>query len=409
MFNRRKKVEDVFTPRNPKVNHKMYIHRPDLEISLIRKIEGTKHIIIYGESGCGKSWLYKKVLSDKKIGYGLINLAKAKRMGSITNVFKDEIAKKVEFEKTSYTDTKTGEVSGGLLKGGLEKQNNYSKIYGDPVREYIKLYKQKNTIIVFDNLESIFNSPTLMEEFGDILTLLDDVDYKAKFLIVGVPSEVIEYFSSRELLKTVANRLTQLKEVKGLNYEQVIEFVKKGFRDELEVKLSESELNRITEHVFWVTSGIPQKLQEYCKTLGFEIQDNDWQYTNDMLNIVDKKWILDSLHKNYAVISGMMNSIETDIGRRNQVLYCLGKLDKTCFRAQEIEKLLREEFKISTKDRRLNVSLILNDLAEWVNSFIKKNKNEYIITDKEYILCIRLMLQKTKEEKVEKLDIENIM
>lgn len=408
MFNKRKKVQDVFTPRNHEVNHNMYIHRPELEKSLIRKIEGTKHVIMYGESGCGKSWLYKKVLSDKKIKYGIINLAKAKRMGSITNVFRDEIANRVKFEKTSYTDIEKAEIGGGFLKGELGNQNNYCKIYGDPVREYIRLYKQKNTIIVFDNLESIFSSSKLIEEFGDILTLLDDEDYKEKFLIVGVPSEVIQYFSSRELLKTVANRLTQLKEVKGLNCEQVKEFVEKGFRNELEVKLNESELNEITKHVFWVTNGTPQKLQEYCKLLGFEIQDNGWEYTNDMLNIVDKKWVLDSLHKNYTVISGMMNSIETDIGRRNQVLYCLGKLDKTCFRAQEVEKILQEEFKMSTKGRRLNISLILNDLSEWVNSFIKKNKNEYIITDKEYILCIRLMLYKTKEEKVEKLDLENI-
>ena len=403
----RKNISDVFTPRNHKVNDVMYIHRPKLEKMLIRKIEGTKHIIIYGESGCGKSWLYKKVLSDKKTAYVLITLAKAKRLGSITNIFKDEIANKVGYEKKGYTDIKNAEANAGILKGALAHRNNYIKIDRDPIREYIQLFKKENPIIVLDNLESIFNDMSLMDELGDILTLLDDANYKAKFLIVGVPSEVIQYFNSRKLLKTVANRLTELPEVTGLSHVQVEEFIKKGFVKELKIRLKESELNKISKHIFWVTNGVPQKLHEYVYLLGYKIEDNNWNFTYDMLEKVNKEWVLDSLNKNYTLIESMMNSIETKIGRKSGALL-FGKINKTCFKPQEIEKLLRKEFRNSTKKKRLNINLILNDLAEWVNSFIKKDINQYIIVDNEYILCIRLMLYKTENEKVIKVEIGNM-
>jgi predicted GTPase len=63
---KKNEIKKVFTPRNNTVNKKMYIHRKELELELKRKINGSKHILIYGDSGCGKSWLYKKVLSDEK-------------------------------------------------------------------------------------------------------------------------------------------------------------------------------------------------------------------------------------------------------------------------------------------------------------------------------------------------------
>lgn len=51
---------DVFTPRSSVINKEMYVPRARHEAALVRAFQGTKNIIIFGESGCGKSWLYKK-------------------------------------------------------------------------------------------------------------------------------------------------------------------------------------------------------------------------------------------------------------------------------------------------------------------------------------------------------------
>jgi len=407
MFKKRK-IEKVFTPRNDSVNKKMYILRETLEKDLKRKLRGSKHIIMYGDSGCGKSWLYKKVLDDEKMEYSMINLANAKRLKSITNVFKYAIPEYERYEKTKYTDITNTEANIAVVKGKVEHHNMYEIRDEDPLRKYINQVNKGKSIIVLDNLESIFEYPEYMQELGDILTLLDDENYKAKFLIVGVPSGVIEYFNNRNLLKTVANRLTELSEVKGLDELQVKEFIKKGFINELDIHIENDEIDRISKHIYWITNGIPQKVQEYCEKLAYMIEDNAWVYDEADIEKSDKDIVLDNLHKNYLLIARMMNSNETNVGRRNQVLYCLGKINKTVFKVSEVETIVREEFIISTLGKGLNVRLILNELADWSNSFIKTQGKEYIITDNQYILCIRMMLLKTQNEKIEKIDISNI-
>jgi MoxR-like ATPase len=57
------KPEDVFTPRAATVNQSMYIDRPQLERSIETSLRVKFHLIIHGESGTGKTWLYKKVLA----------------------------------------------------------------------------------------------------------------------------------------------------------------------------------------------------------------------------------------------------------------------------------------------------------------------------------------------------------
>ncbi|WP_299880009.1 hypothetical protein [uncultured Cocleimonas sp.] len=80
----RKKINEVFTPRNSNVNTNMYIPRAVLEQTLYRSVSGSMHSFLFGASGNGKSWLYKKVLSEKKLNYVVANCANASRKKSIT-------------------------------------------------------------------------------------------------------------------------------------------------------------------------------------------------------------------------------------------------------------------------------------------------------------------------------------
>jgi hypothetical protein len=56
----RRDIDEVFTPRKTEVNENMYVVRGELEAALKNRLNGSQHIVIHGESGCGKSWLYKK-------------------------------------------------------------------------------------------------------------------------------------------------------------------------------------------------------------------------------------------------------------------------------------------------------------------------------------------------------------
>ncbi|MCA6556445.1 MAG: hypothetical protein IM583_07410, partial [Pseudanabaena sp. M114S2SP2A07QC] len=59
-----KKPEEVFTPRASDINESMYVDRPDLEADLKKGLRSGMHLLIYGESGSGKTWLYKRVLKN---------------------------------------------------------------------------------------------------------------------------------------------------------------------------------------------------------------------------------------------------------------------------------------------------------------------------------------------------------
>ena len=58
MFSKKKKPEDVFTPRSAVVNETMYVTRRVLEDRLEDSLRGSKYVVVHGESGNGKTWLY---------------------------------------------------------------------------------------------------------------------------------------------------------------------------------------------------------------------------------------------------------------------------------------------------------------------------------------------------------------
>ena len=70
----------IFTPRNPDVNHDMYVHRARHEKTLLRWLEGSMHGFIFGESGNGKTWLYKNVFTEQRVNYKIANCSLSSRI-----------------------------------------------------------------------------------------------------------------------------------------------------------------------------------------------------------------------------------------------------------------------------------------------------------------------------------------
>src|SRR5699024_903729 len=128
------------------------------------------------------------------------------------------------------------------------------------------LYKScgnQQTIIVLDNVETIFSNKELMSELSDILILLDDSDYaqyRVKFLLIGVPNEVLQYFSHTKNMSSVGIRNDEIPRITGLNVAQVLDFVQRGFIDSLKVAIPEQYVKRLRRHIYTNTLGIPQRI-----------------------------------------------------------------------------------------------------------------------------------------------------
>jgi hypothetical protein len=409
----RAKPNEVFTPKAPLVNEDMYITRPHLEKTLKRAIDGTYHIIVHGDSGSGKSWLYKNVLKEIDCEYITINLPNASSNQSISETFKWFLNQMDDVKKVEYTQKKMAEVNSVVAKGQIDHVNKYVLTEKEPFLqclEYVrKKAKKKHGLIVFENLEAIFKDENLMRELGNLILLLDDEVYakfNVKFLIVGVPNGIKEYFSKIDNTSSISNRLEEIPQVSKLSKEQVRTFVVKGFVEKLKVDLAPQELEELTEDVYWSTLGIPQRLHEYCLKVAFSLEDNGWTYNQNILKSSKGDWINQSLTSNYLNIEKLMNSRDTVVQRKNQVLYALGKVNKEEFKPSDIEELIINEFP-STAKVTMNIGQLLSEISSSDNPPIKKTPkgDSYTFVDPKFCICIRMMLAKNADGKVEKISI----
>jgi Cdc6-like AAA superfamily ATPase len=158
---KRKEINEVFTPRNEFVNTLMYIDRNKEEKNLYRSVTASMHSFLCGESGSGKTWLYKKVFEEKRIKYIAINAANASRKKSITKELYDKCFDSGDPKKVGYKETKKAGVSVGVI-AELVHEGEFVIPPEDKLRAcYKELYERSaggNTIIVLDNVETLFSN-----------------------------------------------------------------------------------------------------------------------------------------------------------------------------------------------------------------------------------------------------------
>jgi hypothetical protein len=397
-------INSVFTPRSHEVNETMYIRRPDHEQELARAVEGSLHSLICGESGSGKSWLYRHVA--KKRGWRLFyaNSGNAARKRSISRAIAESVFEENDRELVGYNQKLSGKIELLGLGGGGEAERSYAVQEKDILlRAFTSIRRQAGkeiALLVIDNLEALFSISTLMEELANIVLLLDDPTYathKVKILLVGVPTEVVEYFRRTPNLESVGNRIKGVRALNSLNEVQITEFLRRGFMEQLRVQFAPGEFKDLVTHSLSVTLGIAERLHEYSEILGYRLEEAEWRYQPRLLEQCDEKFMVTSLRQSYAIIDIRTNERRTKTGRRNQVLYALGKISATTFETTQIEEIVREEFPKSTSVvQRLGIGQILADLSDGLDPLLRRayRGTSYRFADPKYLMCLRVMLFK---------------
>ena len=383
----------------------MYIRRPSAETELKRSVEGSLHTVLCGESGSGKSWLYRYVSEKEEWSLVYANAGNGARCGSLAQAIAEAALTEADKELVEYTRTLNGKVGAFGIEGGGGAASKFEVIASDILKRAFASLRKRNgdkvVVLVIDNLEAIFAKKNLMEELGNIILLLDDPDYakyKIRLLIVGVPTDIIDYFQSTRNLETVANRLKELTALYSLTKNQISEFVRKGFIEQLRVPISPTDIPDINAHIERVTLGIPQRLHEYCEELGYRIEEGGWRYEPKYLQHADSHYLHAALRKAYAVVEGCMNERRTKAGRRNQVLYALGKITSVTFDYKSVETIVRSEFPVTTDKTALGVSQTLSDLSSGEHVLLRRNSKggHYRFADPRYLMCLRIMLMKSE-------------
>lgn len=398
-----RKPEEVFTPRAPTLNERMYIPRQDLEESLRRALQGNKHVIVHGESGSGKSWLYKRVATSQDAAILIADLANASRFKSITTEFENLVNRAERAVKTGFVEEKSATGGIPLLSAELKHAGSYELTSKEPFEKCLEHLRKsagkKLAILVWDNFERLLGNKELVAEAADLIALADNPDYAAynvKIIIVGVPSDIRSYIAATEYANTISNRLVEIPEVERLTQAQALDLIKRGFCDELGYKFDKGLLDRIAEHVCWVTDRIPQHLHEYCLELANIGESHGSQIDVCDLDRADELWLESSLVSVYTVVESHMNARNTEAGRRNQTIYSIGAYSGQDFTYTDIEDQMRFEFPQSTHGKGLNVSQLLVALAGGDSPLIKQTPkgNAYRLVNPKLRMCIRTMLTK---------------
>ena len=168
-------------------------------------------------------------------------------------------------------------------------------------------------------------------------------------------------------------------------------------------------MKEIADHVWDITLGTAQRVHEYCEILAYAIEDNGWRYDTDLLKRADKYWLIQGLRHSYQVVESRLNSRETTVSRRNQVIYCILKIKVHQFDSNIIDNQLRKEFPDSIPKTNMGIGAILSELTKGDTPLLNKNYklNNFSIRDSRYLMCIRLMLYKNPvTQKVVKTNFE---
>ena len=155
----------------------------------------------------------------------------------------------------------------------------------------------------------------------------------------------------------------------------------------------------------WKTDRIAQHIHEYGLSIAHAAQENGNVIDDDVIAKAEAEWLSQTLSADYATIENKMNARDTKAGRRNQVLYSLGQCDLENFKYTDIERIVRIEFSKNTAEVTLNTAGNLSELSTGDKPIIRRTPkgDAYRFTSPKYRMCLRTMLRKTADERVEKI------
>lgn len=212
---------EVFTPKSFEVNNAMYVRRLELETRLIDAFPSNRFIVIHGESGNGKSWLFKKVFADNGIHFEVVNLGSASGRESLDHAFEAKLGdwgvkEKVEEGTASSAAAK---LAGSGVDHRMDTKTAFAR--KAPFYKVIEEVRRRaksdlRCAVVFDNFEAIVDDPKLVRELVGIILNADDetfAKHDVQLVIVGTPTNLKQTIVQLSKSAPVANRLVEIPEV----------------------------------------------------------------------------------------------------------------------------------------------------------------------------------------------------
>ena len=249
----------------------MYVDRGELEIRLKDALDGNKYILIHGESGNGKTWLYKKVLAEEGYHFTSVNLSNAVEYENISDVFADKLGNLNFVEQTGEDISTTGGVRPGGVGVEATSKIQHVRQAKSAFFNLVSLIRMQagrgNAAIALDNYEQIIANEKLLAQLRAVIISADDDDIAAqdvRILLIGVPGNLKELISKTPGATPILNRIFEIPEVARIPENDALALIKKGLFEVLSYGVHGLTEEAICQEVFFFSDGIAQQIHEIC-------------------------------------------------------------------------------------------------------------------------------------------------
>jgi AAA domain len=373
-----KRPEEVFTPRSAFVNKTMYVNRPDYEKELRNAVRSKYHIVIFGDSGCGKSWLYKKIFGDLKITYETIDLSAVSNADEVDLLLLETVERGEEWRASE----KTTENTTGVMPNdtGYQRKSGTTYVKQDDsafVQLCAKVRRKAAThkaFIVFENLEHAISNKEVVKSLQAFLLALDDevvAKLDVQICMIGVPADIKSLLSEGNKFQTIANRVVEVKEVTRMSKAEAKLLIFQGFRNELMMDMDNPEF--IASQIIYLTDRIPQYLQDVCLQIAFVAEEEGSIVSMGAVSRGARNWLETNARQAKEFIDLILGHGKHRTDRKSRIIYAISKCELSYFYSQDIETILRTSFPNSVGDKRVQVMKYLNDLSTGEHRLLKKD------------------------------------
>lgn len=374
-----KRPEDVFTPRSALVNKTMYVSRPEYESELIRCIRSGYHIVIFGDSGCGKSWLYKKVFDDQRIEYTTLDLSSAKSADEVELLFL-EACDSGEWREEQRVEERTRSIMPHDV--GVKQTGTATFVRQDDPAFYQlcsavrKKAGSKKAFVVLENLEHSIANSEIVNLLRSILLALDDkklASLNVHICMVGVPSDIKTVLSDGDKFQTIANRVAEISEVQRMSKDQARLLILQGFRNELGLDLESSEY--CVSQIIYLTDRIPQYLQDVCLQVAFVAEEKGGIVSPGVVAEGAHNWVETNARQSRDFIETLLGKVRRRKDSKSRVIFAISKCETTDFYANDISEIIKNLLPISCSKHRIRVSTVLDGLCNGQSRLLKKDSS----------------------------------
>lgn len=357
----------------------MYVHRQTYETELRRAIRSKYHIIIFGDSGCGKSWLYKKVFEEAKVAYETIDLSAVESPDDFDLALLDIVTRKnpwVEVERETENVRSAMPADIGYRKGGVAKFVKGEESAFFQVCQLLRSEaKSRRAFIVFENLEHAVSSKDVLIYLRSLLLLLDDerfAEVDVQICMIGVPSDLKSLLSDGNKYQTISNRVIEISEVSRMSKDEAKILINQGFRRELEMDIESPDL--CVSQIIFLTQRIPQYIHDVCLQVAFVAEEQGTIVNPDAVMKGARTWVETNARQHREFIDGVLGRGKRRTDQKSRVIYAISRCETSTFYALDIETILRETFPKSVGIRRVQVLKTLNDLSQGEKRILRKDE-----------------------------------